>query len=448
VRSNHSVTFTNLTLALLLFAPFAWWVGNSYFSVNSEASISFSGDDGWCNFETEGVGVHCFGDYQYPKLLAGIESPWQTDYVNPHNGLGLLFFRFFSLFERIFELFFGADPSSRITLVMYSLLSIAVASIPAIWSSWTKNFETKLKHLLIIGPISSPALMAIDRGNAIVFCAPLILWFLISVKRDQKRFGVIAVVVLAAIKPQFFVLIILLLIFKWWRHAVWCFIFVGITQFGAYLFWPTAFPESIFYSVRGLKEFANYQSVSANYPSNIGFARGIYSVVHELEIDAFVSATFNFQSETIGYAIQTLTGPLIFTVGLICLVRLKDKISNILTAIMFIPLIFLFSGTTFGYYAVFAIPIGALVLRDPNSSVVSRKDHWLDSESEYFRVFLSISLALTLFWLPLPMIIGELQTGENLVFTTSAGIPFYWLLTFLIFALRIARHQPELEVIN
>ena len=103
MRSIYNVKFTNLTLALLLFAPFAWWVGDSYFSVNSETTISFLDDDGWCNSETEGVGVHCFGDYQYPKMLADKLSPWEAGSENPHNGHGLLFFRFFALFERIFE---------------------------------------------------------------------------------------------------------------------------------------------------------------------------------------------------------------------------------------------------------------------------------------------------------------------------------------------------------
>jgi len=447
VRSIHNVKFTNLTLALLLFAPFAWWVGDSYFSVNSETTISFLGDDGWCNSETEGVGVHCFGDYQYVKMLADKLSPWEAGSENPHNSLGLLFFRFFSLFERIFELFFGANQSSRIVLVAYSLLSVTAVSIPAIWASRTENFETKLKYLLIVGPISTPALVAIDRGNAIAFCVPLILWFLISVERDQKRFCVSAVVILAALKPQFFVLIILLLIFKWWRHAIWCFMFVGISQFVGYLFWPTAFPESILESIRGLKNFSEYQNLSSDLWLNIGFAKGIYSVVHQLQFDSFVSVTFNVQLETIHGAIQTLTGPLIFTIGLLCLIRLRDKISNILIAIIFLPLIFLFSGTAFGYYSVFAIPIGALVLRSPDNSLVIPRLHWLDGESEYFRVFLLISLALTLFWLPLPVIIGEVQ-GENLVLTTAVLIPLCWLLTIWIFAMRIAQHEPELEVTN
>ena len=121
--------FVIVMVSALLFSVLTWWVAGSYFGVNIFASISFFADDGYCA-RTDALGVHCFGDFRHPVLMAMSDNPWSgVDGPIPYTGLGMVPFW---LFGQTIEVI----GSVKIGLFVYMLLLFASLSVPFFWVSY------------------------------------------------------------------------------------------------------------------------------------------------------------------------------------------------------------------------------------------------------------------------------------------------------------------------
>ena len=78
-----------LILGLVLAVPLMWV--SAYFGVRPDESLSFWANDGWCDVVTQGVGVHCFGDYRVPVAAALSDAPWSgADAPIPYPAIGMV----------------------------------------------------------------------------------------------------------------------------------------------------------------------------------------------------------------------------------------------------------------------------------------------------------------------------------------------------------------------
>lgn len=417
-------------VSALLLSVLTWWIAGSYFGVNIFASISFPADDGWCA-GTDALGVHCFGDFHYPVLMAMSDNPWSGVVgTNPYNGLGMVPFW---LFGQTIEVI----GSVKIGLFVYMVLLFASLSVPFFWVSFGRKFEFWPLMALCVGPFAIPGVMALDRGNTAALLVGPLLWFLVSFLRNDSRQIVISVAVLAAVKPQYGLLVILLLAYREWKLFLRTGVVIAGTQFLGYLLWPSSFPETILQSFRMTLSYQSISNVVDVYPPQISLASGVYYL--EKLIRNLVGSQIPY-SGFVSVQHQTKVGFLFVALLFTCLFLRGRHLPKFLTASILVAAISMISATTYAYYGVFALAIAAILIRNPLIVNSKESENELSlSPVQASSLALALVLTLTRFPLASTFLVRDLKLVETSTFLT----PISWVIVGLVWMIDSFKYSEE-----
>ena len=125
---------------LTLFYVFATSFGillNSYFSLTNTETLILRANDGWCNSPTEGIGIHCFGDFS-AALKLNFATPWTFNPV-AYPPLSLAYFRPFAFFLATY-------PNQNLTLRLHLALLVGALLFPATHLSFTHHVTSNCQQ--------------------------------------------------------------------------------------------------------------------------------------------------------------------------------------------------------------------------------------------------------------------------------------------------------------
>jgi len=221
----------------------------------------------------------------------------------------------------------------------------------------------------------------------------------------------IMVVLAALVKPQFAVLAVALLAARQWRLGGIAIVGVVISNLAAYLVWPRDFPQTIGQSIHAVLSYGG--SLALGGPYNVSFGRGI---------------------PDFGYVV--------LVVVVVSVLVLGRRISPVMTGIALLATAALFPPLVYQTYLVLALPIAALVARDPDGpagSGIFDRLATLGDRRRAVGICLSLAAALSIAQIALPTptiampIAGQLGAigivgTTPIVFTTLPLVPLAWLI--------------------
>ena len=428
--NNVAHLFVIAMTSAVLFSVLAWWVAGSYFGVNIFSSISFFSDDGWCA-PTDSLGVHCFGDFHYPIKMAMSDNPWSGEIgINPYTGLSMAPYW---LFGHIIEVI----GSVNVGLFFYMLLLFASLSVPFFWVSYGGEFEFWPLMALCVGPLAIPGIMALDRGNSVALIVGPLLWFLVSFIRNDSRQIIISMAILVAVKPQYGLLVILLVAYREWKLFLRTGVVIAGTQFLGYLLWPSNFPETILQSFRMTRSYQSISNVVDVYPPQISLASGVYYL--EKLIRNLVGSQIPY-SGFVSVQHQTKVGFLFVALLFTCLFFRGRHLPKFLTASILVAAISMISATTYAYYGVFALAIAAILIRNPLIVNSKESENELSlSPVQASSLALALVLTLTRFPLASTFLVRDLKLVETSTFLT----PISWVIVGLVWMIDSFKYSEE-----
>ncbi len=398
-------------------------------------------DDNACVPAFEGLGNHCFGDYALVRQLALMPNPWIDidGFKFNYPAAGMMPHGLFTLVGVI-------TGSSRVGLYGYLLVLIVGMTAPAVWATKGKAIWIRILTGSVFGVLSAPALMVLDRGNSVGLLAPILLVLLVALRREQYLLATVAIVLGTMVKPQFVVLLVVLLVVRRWKFALISVAGIGFTNLLPYLFWPKDFPSTILLSLQNILSYGGGVSLNDEFPANVSFAEPLHSVEIIIRMLAGRSTQHTWVD---GH--QNLVGAVILLIVVAALVVLGKRIPGHIAAILLAATACLFPGVSWSYYLVFAIPVAAVLLRDPLVSSPDRvvwkgvldderlRHSWLGVLSDVLLV-IATAFSVGRLLLPEPARIPG-RTVTEVVRTTGELAPLLWLLaiTATLLAWTVAR---------
>lgn len=397
------------------FSILLWWVHSGYFSKNFLASISSFPEDGWCDPGTQGLGVHCFGDYYYALLMSQTENPWNMEVgINPYPALGMLPIKLFGEIGEYFQ-------NPRIGLYLF-LLTIFISLIaPVIWATSKFSAVNRILIILLFGPTSFSGLITLDRGNSVGLLPPLILWLYFSLLNKNKNQVIFSLLFLTFIKPHFGILIVILLAIRWFKQFFLVLVSSFIFHFLAFLLWPRDFPKNILMFINSILNFQTYGDLDKN---QISIAKGFAFLENLFNTDAEYANLFAvIHQNQIGFLFLTLI--IMFT-----LINIKDlPIFHIYSYL--IIAITLASGTVWEYYTVIFIPLTCIIFYSLTIDRERVKSILINTNSKNLSFTLNIFyiFSLSLAFIRIPLFQSNSQ-NVDVIQTSAVLIPIFW--TFYI----------------
>ena len=421
----HSMPTASVLIFIQGISFVLWWIVGSYFGIDTYASRSVAGDDGWCNPQTHGLGVHCWGDYYGPVILLNTEpDPWSGAF-NPYPAAALIPF---SIAQTLGSL--TGFAQAGLFIYMFAMV------VSICWSIWiaTKNLGTGSRALLFsaLTFFSPPVIMALDRGNSVGFAVPLLVWFFLSLKKQKETQSIFAIALLTFIKPHFIVMALFFLIRGRFKSTVSVFGLAGLINIiPFFLMGQQTFPVNVIQWFTRTLTYQDYSSVTLQWPQNMSFSQGLYSLVFVISkgLNTNLDAALSFIA-----ANQGAIGLIVLAGAVLGLTILRSQFSDQHLGIILISLITMTSGTSFYYYGVFAAP-ALLALMASNSKFAARGVE-IDT-TRRINIILWCALIATHFQLPmfrvwqLPDLGSEWVEATNDVVVTSATlVGFTWILAY------------------
>ena len=115
------------------------WILSSYFKVDVPGTLMFRGDDGWCVPGIEGLGNHCFGDFN--ERFNPNSTPFSVAY--PNN----LELSPIGPYLTYFANFFADLSNPKIILLFFYFLSILLVLLPLVMC--TQSYPLFLKIVIV-----------------------------------------------------------------------------------------------------------------------------------------------------------------------------------------------------------------------------------------------------------------------------------------------------------
>lgn len=334
------------------------FVLTQYYSVDVLSSILYPAQDCWLGLPTN-IGRHCFNDYTI-VIAAGMRpNPW-VPLEFSHPVLAPIRYPAAGMVPQVaFGLLGKWLSAPRLGLLGYLLVLTIAVLTPAVWAARGARGLERLVVFVACGAVAVPAWFAVDRGNSVGFVVPIALAYLVALSR--QRWGLVAamVVLAALVKPQFAVLGVALLVGRQWRLTGVAVIGGVATNLAAYLLWPRDFPQTILQSVHNLPANDASSVVELN---NVSFARLL------LAIPDTIAASNSGGTVQAGFlaAPRALLGYGILAVVAASVLALGRRIPPVAAGIVLLATASLSETVSYPYYLVFALPIAALVVRDPD----------------------------------------------------------------------------------
>ena len=414
--TNPAQFFFTIFLLLHFNLMFQLFTFFRYFSIDVGAWWLVSPvEDGWCDkSQGQGIGGHCFGDYSLTATVAAESNPWTNSifgYFNYFAG-GLLPFRFLTGVETI-------SGIQNLGLLVFLTLIVTSLVLPAFFLDTETPLRTKI--LLAAGSLATlPSLLVFDRGNSTSLAFIFAFVFVYYFQKGKLGIALLLITVSALIKPQFAVFILLFFFHRKWKHLFLGFISVLGSQLISFLFWPEAFPGSIFEALGGVSSYGNNFDFSSQYPPNYSIANGLAKLL----------SLFGFQAVD---HIQIF----VLVVIVVCTVLiyvLHERVSN-LSQIIFLGTIASFGvSLSWGYYSIIAILFVFLLIS--GSAGISRS-----SCLALYLIAIGSALTLSRLIVTLPTPSG-VTTIDN-----TASIGLMWLvISITVVVLDSHRNKQRIEV--
>jgi len=419
-----SVKFTDILVVSTFVLQSFFLIGSlayfAYFDVNVLEVISFNSVDGWCDPPLEGIGVHCFGDFAMTRTAVLADDPWGPEvalhWIYPAGGM---------LYSAIFIQIGSLLEVPGLDLVLFLITSFALIVLPGVWASRGQEIKSRVLIIISLGVISVPAINMLDRGNSLVSMVPALLIFLIGISRDSRLLLVIGITAASLVKPQFTLLILFPLFVKQTKTFWVAGFSILICHLTAFLFWPTNFPYTLWENARNILGYGSGHSLLSPI-SNISFAKGLHDVASVL--DSF-TGTHLLSNVFEDYRVL-LTGTLVATL-LVLMFALRKYLTTFKIGTFLIVVASLGVPVSWAYYAAFAIPVAAVMIRGELSTTKPslHRPHYpgwkLEMASD-----LSITIALIFTLSRIVILIVEPELTS--VWTSSSMIPVSWTVAIIL----------------
>jgi hypothetical protein len=190
----------------------------SYFGIATWSYI-FRGFDSWCDWQSEGIGFHCAGDFhQFVGIQPGEVQGYLSDGTvleassQGRSPLGAVISDAFSLL--------GSVVGMRGALVTWLTLLGALMVLPMVVATRRASLDRRVTAVLVLAVLTLPFWANIDRGQQAGLLVPLVFVYLVAVIRGRWQWVAIAAAAAMLIKPQFALLALPLLDRSHWRSLV------------------------------------------------------------------------------------------------------------------------------------------------------------------------------------------------------------------------------------
>ncbi len=434
------------------------FVLTQYYSIDVISSLVSTPDDCILPWRA-GIGRHCFGDYQLPLSWAMRPNPWAPYplFFPPHYHPALNNYPAAALLPQvIFGLVGTWLHAPQVGLLGYLLVLTVAVLTPAVWAAWGARGLERILVFVVCGAAAIPAWMVLDRGNSVGLLAPIGLVFLVASRRE--RWGMVAVMVVVAslVKPQFAVLAVVLFAVRQWRMGGLAAAGVVLGNIAAYLLWPRDFPATIVQSLHASLGYGDPQLAVGM--RNVSFGRALLLIPDGIKTyqtgwgkipDGFLAGP------------RSLAGYAVLLVVVVAVLALGRRIPPILTGIMLMATACLFPALVFHYYLVFALPIAALIIRDPDGPPGAGIFDRLAAQGGPRRavgICVSVAVALSIVQIAASaqpvnepvfgMVAGhpgflEVVGTRPLVVTSLVTVPIAWLITCAVIIVSYARRPAQ-----
>jgi hypothetical protein len=452
-QSERTILLGTILLASAVSAV-TGFVLAQYYSIDVLSSLVFVPDDCYLDWGMK-VGRHCFSDYSMSVGFGMRPNPWEPYPMYVPSGL-VLAHNNYPAAGMVPQMIFGVlgrwlgAPS--LGLVGYLLVLTIAVLTPAVWAARGARGLERVVVFVACGIAAIPAWVVIDRGNSVGFAVPVALVFLVALCRRRWGLVTIMVVLAALVKPQFALLAVALFAARQWRWGGIAVAGAAISNIAAYVLWPRDFPETITQSIHDILGFGTFRTLVIWF--NVSFGKGLLSVPDGIKAsgtggtvpDGFLAGPRSL----IGYAVLVLV--------VVSVLGLGRRIPPVMVGIVLLATVSLFPAASMPYYLVFALPVAALVARDPNGPPGTGIFDWpatVGGSRRAVGVCVSLAAALSIAQIALPSppihvnMAGQIQMGAGIVdravvLTTLGLTPLLWLITCGAIIVSYARRpRPE-----
>lgn len=342
-----SIAAYSLTVATII-------LFREYFDLPYLPSISFRVEDGWCSPTTEGVGNHCFGDFQdiYSKDPL---SPW--DWIAPFSHPPLS-----HMVQQAFGFLGTFSGSKRLALGLWLTFSAAVLLVPAAWAMRDGTRIQKAAIFVVLGLGSLPVLVTLDRANSVFLLVGLSFGMAWSISRNYLAWAVSFAVCASLIRPQ---AIFLAMAFLAIGRARLFFLSLALSGVGlvlSFVIYPGDRLGNFLQWTKNLTSYQDYSSVFNDQVPNLSALRAIVYLENQVTSLAWRSLPIDGPTSSAppasilaGFSHLSLvysgTMALIVLLAGLLMHRRRQQLS--LPTLLLIPslLILLVPQTSFIYYA-------------------------------------------------------------------------------------------------
>ena len=197
-----------VTIQLAASIPIMWTLAG-FFNIDVFGSFIYKSDDGWCRSATEGIGDHCFGDwneriaenffdFQYPSFSSSLETSPLGPYVTGmFNFLGQI-----------------TSPKNLLYIALLLGLVFGFLTVRALVDS---PLPRQLLTFFVVLVGGYPWLVAIDRLHLFVFVLP---FFALAIRDSIQNNRVLlgrSLLILALFKPHFALLLLVFANSREWK---------------------------------------------------------------------------------------------------------------------------------------------------------------------------------------------------------------------------------------
>lgn len=346
-----------IALLLALWIPLVWVV-TSYlgFSI-SELSVFF-GSDGWCTPDSEGLGIHCFGDHTIIRTYlvngiywsdgAPVAAPYPPLPLSVHIGLHTLG---------------NAIAGLRGSIVAFESVLLVCLLVPAWWAGRGKMWPSRVVILLVLGLGATPVLINLDRAQLTGMLVPLVLAFGVAALRKHYIVAAITLGLLGAMKPQFLILGLVLIFHRQWKAIGVTFLTTAIGILLPFALWPGDRVRNFLDWVNTLTDYAGYSDLTTWYPANLSVARALHLLTEVVEQG---NSSLGESLRTAVDDYRSVPGLLLLVGAFILVLALRPSDRQTFPVLMLsVLLVISVPGTSYPYYAAALLPLVAMVIRDP-----------------------------------------------------------------------------------
>jgi hypothetical protein len=212
VKINDSTSFLRRLVEIQTFAWFFVVVGilvHGYLGRTWSEVQVLRPNDGWCKTGSEGVGIHCFGDFGLAYTVKSTESIYaEGSNLGTNSPLTLLIFRVLG------------ELSYNFALFLYLIILALTVLLPFIANRNSRPMGFRLQVGTLFGLISAGTIGAFDRGNHILMLVPLLYGYFVAIEKTKWARATCFLIGMSLLKFWGIIFILVLIAKSKYRHAI------------------------------------------------------------------------------------------------------------------------------------------------------------------------------------------------------------------------------------